>query len=86
MSPPLKSHPAEFNQHLLFPTNIFDLLASDYECYLYRDLFEQLDTSEIEKNYSPKGQNVYHPQLIVSILIIMDRNFCVRAFLHGTSA
>ena len=69
MSPPFKSHPVEFNQHLLFPTNIFDLLASDHECYLYRDLFEQLDTSEIEKSYSPKGQHAYHPLLIVSILI-----------------
>ena len=59
----------KYNQHLLFPTNIFDLLASDHECYLYRNLFEQLDTSEIEKNYSSKEQHAYHPQLIVSILI-----------------
>lgn len=69
MSPPFKSHPAEFNQHLLFPTNIFDRLAADHECYLYRDLFEQLDTCEVEKNYSPKGQHAYHPKQIISILI-----------------
>jgi len=69
MSLPFKSHPAEFNQHLLFPTNIFDLLPPDHDCYLYRILLDQLDTSEIEKKYSRKGQRAYHPRLITSVLI-----------------
>ena len=69
MSIPFKTSPVEFHQHLLFPSNIFDLLADDHECYLYRDLFAQLDTSTIENQYSHKGQNAYHPRLIVSILI-----------------
>ena len=66
---PFKSSPVEFNQHQLFPSNIFDLLAEDHECYLYRDLFQQLDTSAVESGYKVKGQNAYHPKLIVSILI-----------------
>jgi transposase len=69
MSAPFKSSPIEFNQHLLFPSNIFDLLPEDHECYLFTDLFQQLDTSLIESNYKLKGQNAYHPRLIVSILI-----------------
>src|SRR5450755_1871844 len=69
MSVPFKSSPVEFNQHLLFPTNIFDLLPKDHECFLYADLFQQLDTSSLESLYSVKGQNAYHPKLIVSILI-----------------
>lgn len=69
MSPRFKSSPIEFNQHLLFPTNVFDLLPQDHECYLYRDLFQQLDTSEVESKYSYKGQNAYSPKVIVSILI-----------------
>ncbi|MEI8209560.1 MAG: transposase [Methylococcales bacterium] len=69
MSIPFKSSPVEFNQHLLFPTNIFDLLAKDHECYLYADLFQQIDTSSLENLYSVKGQHAYHPKLIVSILI-----------------
>ena len=69
MSAPFKSSPVEFNQHLLFPTNIFDLLPKDHECFLYADLFQQLDTSSLESLYSVKGQNAYHPKLIVSILI-----------------
>jgi transposase len=69
MSVPFKSSPIEFDQRLLFPSNIFDLLSEDHECYLYTDLFQQLDTSAIEKTYKVNGQNAYHPRLIVSILI-----------------
>lgn len=69
MSVPFKSSPVEFNQHLLFPTNIFDLLPKNHECFLYAELFQQLDTSSLESLYSVKGQNAYHPKLIVSILI-----------------
>ena len=48
MSVPFKSSPIEFNQHLLFPSNIFDLLPKGHECYLYSDLFEQIDTTALK--------------------------------------
>jgi len=66
---PFKSHPVEFNQHPLFPSNIFDLLADDHECTLYSDIFQQLDTSSVESHYKLIGQNAYHPRQIISILI-----------------
>ena len=66
---PFKSSPIEFDQHLLFPSNVFDLLPKDHECYIYMDLFEQLSTSSLESEYSRKGQNAYHPKRIVAILI-----------------
>jgi len=69
MSISFKTSPIEFNQRLLFPSNIFDLLTEDHECYLYTDLFQQLDASAVESLYKIKGQNAYHPKLIVSILI-----------------
>ena len=69
MSIPFKKSPIEFNQRLLFPSNIFDLLADDHECYLYNDIFQQLDTSSVENTFSRFGQNAYHPRSIVSILI-----------------
>jgi transposase len=69
MAIPFKSSPVEFNQYLLFPANIFDLLPKDHECFVYADLFQQMDTSHLESLYSVKGQNAYHPRLIVSILI-----------------
>ena len=61
MSVPFKSSPIEFNQHLLFPSNIFDLLAEDHECYLYTDLFQQLDTSVIESSYQLKARMLIIP-------------------------
>jgi transposase len=64
-----KHDPFEFNQDVLFPKNIFDLLSKDHECYIYEDLFNQVDTSEVEKNYSVKGQHAYHPRLILGILV-----------------
>lgn len=69
MSIPFKRSPVEFNQRQLFPSNVFDLLPDDHECYLYNDIFQQLDTSSLEKRYSRRGQNAYHPRLIISILI-----------------
>ena len=69
MKPPFKTSPIELNQRLMFPSNVFDLLQDDHECYLYQDIFKQLDTSELEGNYSDRGQRAYHPKLIVSILI-----------------
>ncbi len=69
MSIPFKKNPIEFNQRQLFPSNIFDLLPDEHECYLYKDIFQQLDTSHQEKTFSRIGQNAYHPRLIVSILI-----------------
>ncbi len=69
MSIPFKSSPIEYDQSLLFPGNVFDLLPKAHECYLYQDLFQQLDTTSLENDYSHKGQNAYHPKLIVSILI-----------------
>lgn len=69
MSVPFKKNPVEFDQSLLFPQNIFDLLPTDHQCFVYGDIFEQLDTSEVEQNYSVLGQNAYHPRLITGILI-----------------
>jgi len=69
MSIPFKKSPIEFNQRQLFPSNIFDLLSKEHECYLYSDIFQQLDTSSLESTFSRKGQNAYHPRMIVSVLI-----------------
>ena len=69
MQIPFKKDPIEFNQRSLFVTNIFDLLPSDHACYVYEDIFQQLETSSVEDDYSLLGQNAYHPRLITAILI-----------------
>ena len=66
---PFKIGPAWFNQRLLFPSNIFDLLPKNHECFVYDDIFSQIDTANIEKKYSFIGQNAYDPRLVVGILI-----------------
>ena len=53
----------------MFPTNIFDLLPPDHDCFVFEDIFRHIDTSEVEKQYHHLGQNAYHPRLIISILI-----------------
>ncbi len=67
--PPFKDYPADYSQSQLFPSNVFDLLPDDHDCFVYRDLFEQLDTSEVDARYSRRGQRAYAPRQIVSILI-----------------
>ncbi len=69
MSIPFKKDPEEFNQRSLFPSNLFDILPSDHESFVYEEIFQQLDTSSIEKQYSRRGQHAYHPRLITGILI-----------------
>ena len=67
--PPFKDYPADYSQSQLFPSNVVDLLPDDHDCFVYRDLFEQLDTAEVDARYSRRGQRAYAPRQIVSILI-----------------
>ena len=45
------------------------MLPEDHDCFLFKDLLNQLDTSRIEALYSPNGQHAYHPLKIIGILI-----------------
>jgi len=69
MMPLFKTPPTEQQQRLLFPSNIYDVLSDNHPCRVYHDLFQQLDTTAIEKQYSLLGQHAYHPKQIVSLLI-----------------
>jgi len=69
MPVPFKEDPKEFRGRKLFADNVFDLLPADHECFIYEDIFSQLDTKVLEEKYSMLGQHAYHPKLIVSILI-----------------
>jgi transposase len=69
MRVPFKNDPVRFNQRMLFPSSVFDLLPKDHECFVYDDIFRQLNISSIEKKYSFLGQRAYDPRLIVGILL-----------------
>jgi transposase len=66
---PFKSDFAKLDKAQHFSGNIFDLLPDDHDCFVFKDLFEQLETTDIEAKYSRKGQNASHPKKIVGILI-----------------
>ena len=36
---------------------------------MYSDLFKQINTTEVESQYSERGQHAYPPKLIIAILI-----------------
>ena len=48
MPPKFKAYPTAYYQSQLFPTNVFDLLPEDHDCFLFQELFQQLDTRKIE--------------------------------------
>ena len=69
MPVPFKKDPTGYNQRQLLATNVFDLLPSDHDCFIYEDILFQIDTKSIEEKYSMIGQHAYHPGLITAILI-----------------
>jgi len=69
MSVPFKSSSDNLHEAQNFSGNIFDLLPTTHDCFVFKDLFEELDTTSIEAKYSLKGQHAYHPKQIVGILI-----------------
>ena len=69
-----KETPVEVAQHQLFPSNVFDLLPELHDCFIYHDIFQQINTSELNCYYSPKGQRAYAPLQIISILIYGKRS------------
>lgn len=66
---PFKDDPIKFNQRMLFPSSVFDLLPKDHECFVYDDIFKQIDISGIDEKYSYVGQRAYDPRLVVGILL-----------------
>jgi len=69
MGAPFKKDPEEFAGRKLMAENVFDLLQKDDDCFIYEDIFAQIDTKVIEEKYSMAGQHAYHPRLNVAILI-----------------
>lgn len=69
MKIPFKQDPEEYRQGMLFPGNLFDRLPEDHPCFVYEDIFQQIDTSSLMKSYSPDGQHAFDPRLLTAILI-----------------
>ncbi|USE35631.1 hypothetical protein [Endozoicomonas sp. SCSIO W0465] len=42
-----KDNPADFDQHLMFPSNIFDLLPPDHDCFVFEEALFEFRTAEL---------------------------------------
>lgn len=69
MSIPFKSDKKALDKAEHFYGNIFSLLTDDHDCFVFKDLLEQIDISSLEDKYSIKGQHAFSPKKNVSILI-----------------
>lgn len=66
---PFKEPPKDFYRESAELKFIFDYLPEDHPVFVYADILEMLDTSEIEARYSPIGQHAYHPRMLMGLLI-----------------
>jgi len=69
MSIPFKSDKKALDKAEHFQGNIFSLLTDAHDCFVFKDLLEQIDISSLEDKYSIKGQHAFSPKKKVSILI-----------------
>ena len=53
---PFKKDPEEFKGRKLMAENVFDLLLDDHDCFIYEDIFSQIDTKSIKEKYSMLGR------------------------------
>jgi len=56
------------NQPFLLPPSIQDWLPKEHLARFIVEIVEQLDLSKIESQYSGKGKDAYHPQVMLSLL------------------
>jgi transposase len=56
------------NQPFLLPPSIQDWLPQEHLARFIVEIVEQLDLSKIESQYSGKGKEAYHPQVMLSLL------------------
>ncbi len=66
---PFKSDTETLHKADHYSGNLFDLLPKGQDSFIFKDLIEQLDTSEIESKFSPKGQHAYHPKKIGGVMM-----------------
>ncbi len=64
-----KFKPYNQNQQFLLPLNLKECLPKDHLCFVIDDVVEQLDLSEIEKNYDNFGSPGYNPKMFIKVLI-----------------
>lgn len=57
------------NQMQLLPASLEEEISADHLARMIDVGINQIDTTEIERSYSQKGQRAYHPKMLLKILV-----------------
>lgn len=52
----------------LFPKSIRDYLAEDHEAWMFNDIIDKIDISDIIKKYLPGGKKANHPRAMIKVI------------------
>jgi transposase len=53
----------------LFPPSLADFLGTEDEVHVFREVTEQLNTSQLDSDFNGMGQHPYHPLLLLRLLM-----------------
>ena len=57
------------NQAMLLPPDLNDLIASNHPARVVNEILEQVDVSELVRQYKPGGASSYHPRMLLKVLV-----------------
>ena len=63
-----KFKPYNVNEIYLLPPSVNEFVAEDHLSRVISEVVEQIDTTDIESEYSNLGQKSYHPKIMLKIL------------------
>lgn len=64
----MKFMPYDQNQAYLLPPSLVECLPTDHICFIIDDVVNNLDLTEIEKDYTEEGHPAYNPKLLIKVL------------------
>ena len=76
MSVSFKKDLRKFAGIKIFVHNAFDILSFDHDCFIYEDIFSQVNTKVLEEKYSMLDQHTYQLKLVVSYLSMLTDRRC----------
>ncbi|MDV3753983.1 hypothetical protein CMU20_02995 [Elizabethkingia anophelis] len=56
-------------QNFLFPPNLSELIENNHPVRTISAVIDGLDISNLIRNYKPGGTSVYHPKMLLKVLI-----------------
>lgn len=57
------------NQGMLLPPDLNDLIAANHPVRVVNEVLEQVDITELVRQYKPGGTSSYHPRMLLKVLV-----------------